>query len=142
MLSTIFCDASLHGDSAGIALVAEDENGACMDAVMKNVQAKDIMEAELKGILFAVKYAKNLKADHPILIQTDNKGCAAIINGEKRVPYSYSRIVEEINDRPSDVFIRWESRRENQCADALASLAYRRKNLKNVDVESILSIDL
>lgn len=110
---------------AGIACVAVDGKDIFKVSIKQTIAA-DPIDAELKGILENIRFAKRTaKNIHDVTLFSDCALAVNMIQNPRQIPARYYEIVNEILEIKGDLKIEWGRRGNNGQADALANLALR-----------------
>ncbi|XP_060190601.1 uncharacterized protein LOC132619846 [Lycium barbarum] len=114
------------------AILGEVSYGFCLrnsDGNLIYAQAEDIgiatnTEAEVRGVLQAVRYCKNVQMDH-IIMQTDSQLIHRVLLEDWKPSWKISQWVEEIQELETgmDIIYTHILREGNKLANALANQA-------------------
>lgn len=112
---------------AGIAAILLDETEAPRFAIGKQVSASNIVEGELKAILYAIE---DIPSDGvEVFLQSDNQNAVLLLNGEAGTSFNEMKIVGKIHNRIEQkhltITFKWTPRENNHVADAVATISAR-----------------
>lgn len=129
MLS-IITDATVSEYGAGISAVLYDsEKAKPMLVLGKKIDVTNIVEAELRGILYALEEIPQNGVS--LSLQSDSKNAIKALNGDATFACSsieknlVRKIRKRIEDKALDVTFEWTPRVNNRVADAVAGIAAR-----------------
>lgn len=131
---TIVTDATFSEETktTGIAAVLLDETGQPRLVCGKQIEASNIVEGELRAILFALEEIPDDGAK--LLLQSDNKNAVDYLNGDAHTGQNEMRIVRKIQNRIESkhltIRFEWQSRNSNAIADAIAAVSTRNENVR------------
>ena len=131
---TIVTDATFSEETktTGIAAVLLDEAGQPRLVCGKQIETSNIVEGELRAILFALEEIPDDGAK--LLLQSDNKNAVDYLNGDAHTGQNEMRIVRKIQNciasKHLTVRFEWQCRNSNARADAIEAGSTRNENVR------------
>ncbi|MEG1925301.1 MAG: ribonuclease H family protein [Ruthenibacterium sp.] len=122
----VYTDASLDAKGrSGISVLFCEQSGKLVGAKGKKIKARDIQDAELSAILFALESIPH--TTKRAVIFNDNSSAVIAISKKNSCLYRPSPIVCTIKKliaaHPCDISVEWIPREKNSIADAIAVMA-------------------